>query len=312
VLGPDHPSVGSTLNNLALSMQEAGDSDAAAGYLQRALAIKERVGGQNAAWTAMTLNNLGNVETFRGHVAAAEAYHERALAIRTRILEPDNPLIAQSLGNLANIRRKQGRNDEALELLRRALAIELKTYDEAHAAVGAHLSWTGDVLEDKGDLAGALAYYRRALESRKKGLGPSHPETLHSMTLVGAELILLHRCSEARPILDAAFAGLEKGTDPDHMYIGEVLDQLARCDVADGHPADAVPRLERAIAIEEKLTGELVDRGSYRWLLARALWSLGRRDAAIAAARKAEPELASDPDGAEELTAVRAWLARHR
>jgi hypothetical protein len=124
--------------------------------------------------------------------------------------------------------------------------------------------------------------------------------------------VLLHRCGEARPILDAAFDGLEKFTSPDHMFIGEVLDEIARCDVAEGHPAQAVPRLERAIAIEEKLTGETVDRGSYRWLLARALWAVGRRGAAIAAAHKAEPELASDPDGAKELTALRAWLAQRR
>ena len=52
------------------------------------------------------------------------------------------------------------------------------------------------------------------------------------------------------------------------------------------------------------------DRGSYRWHLARALWSLGRRDAAIAAARQAAQELAADPDRADERDEAQAWLAR--
>src|SRR6185436_3254662 len=204
-----------------------------------------------------------------------------------------------------------GRHDEALDLLHRALAIETKVYGESHATVVSHIAWIGDVLDSKGDLAGSLEYYRRALEGRRKALGPSHPETLHTMTLVGSELSLLHRCGEARPLLDAALAGLEKAA-PDHMYIGEVLYELAGCDVAEGRPAAAVARLERAVAIEETLSGQLVDRGSYRWLLARALWALGRRDEAVAAARKAEQEFATDPDGAVEHHAVQDWLAKRR
>jgi tetratricopeptide (TPR) repeat protein/predicted Ser/Thr protein kinase len=308
-LGPDHPSVASTLNNLALVVEDTGDYAAAAGYLRRALAIKEKVGGSEAVWTAMTMNNLGIAEMFSGHVAEADALHERALAIRTRALGPDHPHVAMSLGNLASVRRIQRRYDEALELLRRALAIETRSYGETHVTVATHLAWTGDVLDSRGDIAGALDYYRRALAVRKQALGAAHPETLHTMTLVGSELRLLHRCRDARPVFGEALAGLEK-TQPDHMYVGEALDELAGCDAAEGRPADAVARLERAITIEAKVSGASADRGSYRWHLARALWSLGRRDAAIAAARQAAQELASDPDHADEHAEAQAWLAR--
>jgi hypothetical protein len=43
----------------------------------------------------------------------------------------------------------------------------------------------------------------------------------------------------------------------------------------------------------------------------RALWSLGRKDAAIATARKAESELAGNGDGARDLAQLRVWLKRH-
>ena len=52
-----------------------------------------------------------------------------------------------------------------------------------------------------------------------------------------------------------------------------------------------------------------MERGAPRWLLARALWSLGQRDAAVAAARQAEQELAADADGARDRAAARTWLA---
>ena len=49
-------------------------------------------------------------------------------------------------------------------------------------------------------------------------------------------------------------------------------------------------------------------RGQVRWLLARALWSSGRRSAAVSAAEKAEQELAADPEGARDRAAARTWL----
>jgi len=95
------------------------------------------------------------------------------------------------------------------------------------------------------------------------------------------------------------------------MYLGEALEENRWLRCRRGPPR----RRSRARA-RDRDRGEVDrrdrDRGSYRWLLARALWAVGRHDAALAAARKAEPELASDPDGAKELTALRAWLAKRR
>jgi tetratricopeptide (TPR) repeat protein len=103
-------------------------------------------------------------------------------------------------------------------------------------------------------------------------------------------------------------AGLEKAAGRDHVFVGESLEELARCDLAEGRAAQAAARLERAIGIEEKAGEGTMDRGRYRYLLARALWSLGRRDDAVAAAKQAVAELGDDFDGAADLAAAQAWL----
>src|SRR5262249_35571184 len=131
-----------------------------------------------------------------------------------------------------------------------------------------------------------------------------------SMTDVARELMLLHRCTEARRLLGTATSGLEKVVSPRHPYVAGALEASAGCDVAEGTPAQAVERLERAIAIEEKLQSP-ISRGSARWLLARALWQLRRPDAAVAAARQAERDLAADAEGARDRAAVQVWLAAH-
>ncbi|HKA91073.1 MAG TPA: serine/threonine-protein kinase [Haliangiales bacterium] len=312
ILGPEHPRVATALSNLALSTYQAGDLEAAAGFYRRALAIKEKVLGPDAKSTAFTLNDLGMLETVRGNLAEASALLERALAIRERGLGPTHALVAMTLDNLAALRRKQGRAGEAMALLERALAITVQVYGEKHASVAFPLASLGLLAHVQGDAAGALAYNRRALELREQTLGRDHPLTLESALAVAGTLAELHRCDEARPLIERAVARLDRGLGPEDARRAEALIAEAECELAGGRAAPAAERLERAVTLLETAGAEPAIRGSARWLLARALSTLGRRDEAVAAALKAEQELGGDADGAREVVAVREWLARRR
>jgi tetratricopeptide (TPR) repeat protein len=242
----------------------------------------------------------------------AQLVLERALAIRERALGPDNPYVGSSLSSLADVRRKQGRFPEALALFARAQAIATKAYGAAHFKVAPSLDGIGEVLAAEGDAAGALVSYQRSFDVRRQTLGADHPLTLYSMGRVARALALLGRCGEARPLIAVAIAGLEKSEGVAHPDVGEALVVAAECDLAAGQPAAALERLERAIAIAEKAKATPVVRGAARWPLVRALWSLGRRDAARAEARRADEELGADADGAQARVAVRAWLTARR
>ena len=311
--GPDHPVVATILNNLASAVSEANDKEATAGYLRRALAITERTAGPESVATALILNNLGGTELRRGHLDEAQALLERAMAIRVHTLGPEHGLVASAAINLGDVRLHQGRYDAALELMQRALAIDLKVYGAAHARTALALHKIGGVFEAKGDEAAALDYYQRALDARRKALGANHAMTLFSTMLVGNALARLHRCAEARPLLATAEPGLMRAFDAEHPDVIGAIVGRARCDLQDGHAAAAAERLERAVAIDEKTQASANTQGGHRKLLAEALWAQGQRDAAVAAARKAEAELASAPGAATDpdLPGVRAWLAAH-
>jgi tetratricopeptide (TPR) repeat protein len=309
-LGPEHPHVAAVLNNLGRTANAGGDHEAALAYYRRSLAIKEKTVGPDSAPVAVTLNNIASVNNVMGHYDEAAALFLRALAIWERVLGPEHPNVAGVLSNLSAVRSKQGRYDEAIDLGQRALALLERAYGPSHAAVANTLATLGQVLLAKGDFTGALSYFQRALEVRKKVLGDSHPRTFHSMNLVADALAGLHRYGEARSLLEVSLAGLEKAAGPDHPDVSESLSLLARCDVAQGRAAAAIPLLERAIAIDEKAGEDVVDRGSMHWLMAQAQWAVGRRDAAVAAARKAEAELAQGPPTGRDLVAARTWLAR--
>jgi tetratricopeptide (TPR) repeat protein len=311
ILGPEHPRVVTMMNNLGKAYLNSGQVATGAGYLRQALAMKERIGGADEGWHSSTLINLGRAELELGHLAAAEALLEPALVERERLYGPDHAQFAYPLSLLGDLRRKQGRYHEALELLQRALAIQTKVYGEGDTSVAYTLNRIGNLLAASGDDVAALSNFQRALKIRRQLNGPDHPDTLHIVNNVAGELVQLRRCAEARPLLLESSAGLEKALGPDHVYVGAALAELARCDLMDRQFARAAARLERAIVIEERGNPRLVDRGIYRALLARALWPLGRRDAAIAAAGQAEQELAGDADGARDRAAVQTWLRAH-
>ena len=60
-LGPDHPDMANTLNNLGSILEPQGDLAGARSYYERALALFDKAYGPDNLKTAGSLNNLGLV-----------------------------------------------------------------------------------------------------------------------------------------------------------------------------------------------------------------------------------------------------------
>jgi tetratricopeptide (TPR) repeat protein len=215
------------------------------------------------------------------------------------------------VSGLGELRRKQGRYREALDLLNRAQLTHAKIDGPDDIGVADAAEGIASLHIVRGEATSAFEPARRALEIRRKVFGNDHPVVYQSMVEVAAVLARMQRCAEARPLLDSAVAGFEKAQGTAQWGFQLALATSGECDLADGAPGRAVERVERAIGLARGAKEWPVGRGQYRWVLVRALWALGRRDDAIAAARQAELELAADADGAIDRAAVRAWLAAH-
>jgi tetratricopeptide (TPR) repeat protein len=101
VLGPDHPDVAMSLNNLALLYRAQGRYGEAEPLHQRALALCERVLGPDHPATAVSLNNLALLYDAQGRYGEAEPLYQRALALCERVLGPDHPDTATVRQNYA-------------------------------------------------------------------------------------------------------------------------------------------------------------------------------------------------------------------
>jgi tetratricopeptide (TPR) repeat protein len=100
-VGPDHPDVATSLNDLAELCKAQGEYAKAEPPLKRSLAIREKALGPDHPNVAASLNNLAELYQYQGDYAKAEPLYKRSLAIFEKACGPDHPDVATSLNNLA-------------------------------------------------------------------------------------------------------------------------------------------------------------------------------------------------------------------
>ena len=83
-LGPDHPDVAQSLNNLAGLYHEQGNYALAEPLCERVLAIHEKALGHDHSSVATSLNNLARLYRVTDRKSEAEKLEKRAAAIEAK------------------------------------------------------------------------------------------------------------------------------------------------------------------------------------------------------------------------------------
>jgi tetratricopeptide (TPR) repeat protein len=254
-VGPDHPDVALSLNNLAVFYDALGRHAEAEPLFKRSLAIREKASGPDALDVALTLFNFGRHYETRGLHAEAEPLFSRALAIREKVLGPDDPQVAVILDELGYLRHYQGQDAEAESFFRRALAVREKALGRGHALVARSLCSIGIIYNYQGRFAEAEPLFRRALAVAEKASGPNDPDV--AMALFSLAGIYMNRgqYAKAEPLLKRSLAATEKSLGPDHPDLADPLGMLAMAYFGQRKFAKAEPLLERSLAIMEKTLG---------------------------------------------------------
>jgi len=170
-LGPEHPDVVVSLNNLAnLYHHEKGDHANAERFHERALNIREKALGPEHPDVAQSLNNLAIVHHDRGGYVKAESLIQRALAIWEKALGPEHPDVAGCIGSLAVLYRDKGEYAKAESLFQRALAIWEKTLGPEHPDVVRFLDNLAILYAAKGAIAQAVTVQSRANSVSERNL----------------------------------------------------------------------------------------------------------------------------------------------
>ncbi|HJZ32155.1 MAG TPA: tetratricopeptide repeat protein, partial [Hyphomicrobiaceae bacterium] len=181
VLGPGHPDVAQSLNNLALLCRNQGRYPEAEQLYRRSLAIRETALGPDHPSVANSLNNLAELYQGQGRYAEAEPLYKRTVAIVEKALGPDHPNVGTSLNNLAGLYQAQGRTDDAEPLYKRTAAIAEKALGPDHPDVATALNNLAWLYHVQGRTAEAEPLYKRTVSILENALGPDHPNVGRSL-----------------------------------------------------------------------------------------------------------------------------------
>ncbi|WNG24810.1 tetratricopeptide repeat protein [Cystobacter fuscus] len=161
-LGPRHPDVALSRNNLGSVALDAGHLDEARAHFEAARELWEAALGPEHPKVASALHNLGHVELRQHRVHRALVYLRRALAVREKALGGEHPRVVQTLGLLGLALVEAGQAQQARELLERAVVLstrlELAPFDVARVRFAlARVLWSS-----RGERERALALAREA------------------------------------------------------------------------------------------------------------------------------------------------------
>jgi CHAT domain-containing protein/Tfp pilus assembly protein PilF len=255
VLGPDHPDVAASLNNVALLYFSQGDYPKAEPVYQRALAIREKALSPDHPDVAAMLHNLANLYFTQGDYAKAEPAFKKALVIREKALSPDHPDVARSLDNLAVLYRNKGDYAKAEPFFQRALAISERVQGPEHPDVLQSLNNLAVFYATKADYAKAEPLFQRALAIREKVQGGEHPDVAGSLNNLASLYWDKGEYAKAEPLFQRALAIREKVLGAEHPTVVTSLLNLGSLNFAKGDYARAEPLFQRALATGEKALG---------------------------------------------------------
>jgi tetratricopeptide (TPR) repeat protein len=225
-------------------------------YFEQAVAIRQRILGEDHPDTAHSSNSLGYLLRAQGKLAEAGPYFERALATREKILGEEHSDTAVSLNDMGRWLYEQGDLVTARQYYERALAIGRKVLGEEHPLTAEYYNNLGACLQSLGDLEAVLPYYEQALVINEKTLGPEHPHTALNLNNLGYTLRALGKAAEAQSYHERALAIRRKVFGSEHPDIGRSLRNLGTVLQDQGDLVRGRIYLEQALVIHEKLLGK--------------------------------------------------------
>ncbi|KAH0556059.1 hypothetical protein GP486_006002 [Trichoglossum hirsutum] len=255
-LGPNHPSVLSSLAQLAVAFERQGKYETAEGMDRRVLAGREKMLGKEHPDTLTSVSNLAWTLESQGKYEAAEEMNRRALAGREKMLGKEHPDTLTSVSNLAWILERQGKYMAAEEMDRRALAGREKVLEKEHPDTLTSISNLAWVLQRQGEYKLAEKMDRQALAGREKVLGKEHPTTLMSVHNLGCSLLGRGKYKEAVEMNRRALQGWEKVLGNEHPHTLLSVDNFGAMFERQGKYEAAEEMYRRALAGREKVLGK--------------------------------------------------------
>ena len=296
---------------LSRCLERLGLRREAAGVVEETLARAEGVLGPTHPRIGQLSVQLSRALDFSGDRVGAKAAAERAVKISMTTLGDQHSQTAEAYQALANVMYREGDLAGSRRYLERALEVMKKVYGANSHQVGGLYSSLGLTVSQLGAHDEAHRFHASAVRILSASVGPKHPITAASIGRLGANLKERNDCSGAIKQCRTAMELLEL-SDPEHARILDQIRCMAGCMVELGRYREAVPALERGLALSERRDEPAMYRAWLEFLAAQALWETKEKARAISLARAAKARV--QPTGLHQAFEAKVddWLATRR
>jgi tetratricopeptide (TPR) repeat protein len=236
--------------------RQIGDYARAQVCMERVVAIRQKVFGEEHEVTARSLTDLGEILELQDKGELARACLGQALAIQEKVLG-DHPDTATTLSHLGYHLHNRGYLDEARPYHERALAIRRKVLGEEHPLVAFTLCHLAYIEYRKENHAASRTNLEQALAIQKKTLGEEHPEIARTFQNIG-ELLMVGQSdlASAQQAFEQALTIQQKVLAKEHPENARLFNNLGELHYNLGNMVEAKLYLEAALVIRQKMLGE--------------------------------------------------------
>jgi tetratricopeptide (TPR) repeat protein len=322
---PQHPQLAIYQRDLGNVYYRRGRFAEAQGAYQLALGLGEAALGRDHPENARTITNLGEAHRIQRHELEASRCFTRSIEILERAFGPDHPMLAPPLNGLGTLAFEGGDLDAAATHFERVRDLIARSRGPTHPDLGSVTSNLGEILLHQGALRQSQQASERALEILSTALGPEHDALADVLCNLARSLLLQGRQAPAEHDALAEFytpaaehyaravTVLERAHGPNFAQLSRPLAGLGLLALTRNNPAEALPLLERALAL--KGLQNPAELAELQLSLARALWDthqdLSRARNLAEQARAAIHTAGATLVPAELTAAVDLWLAEH-
>ena len=243
-LGPNHPHILTTRNNLAEVYRAAGKLYKAIELHQQVLDSRTHILGPNHLHTLTSRNNLASAYQAAGQLDKAISLYQQNLKDVETLLGPNHPHTLSSRNNLASAYQAAGQLDKAINLHQQNLEDSIRILGPNHPHTLSSRNNLASAYQAAGQLDKAINLHQQNLEDSIRILGPNHPETLSSRNNLANTYQTVGKLDEAIELHQQNLKDVETLHGPSHPHTLSSRNNLASTYQAAG-------QLDKAIALQE-------------------------------------------------------------
>ncbi|TAH38037.1 MAG: tetratricopeptide repeat protein [Planctomycetota bacterium] len=240
---------------LARTYLSLGMFEEAEPHAQRTLELATQLDGPDGAWRATGLQRVATCRAGRGDNAGAESLLREAVGIRERLYGPEDSVTLDLRMDLANQLRLLEQFEESEAIYRAVLAIR-RASPGSERALQVTCNSLAVLLHTAGRPAEAEPLYREAAELAERQLGPDDPDSLIARFNLASVLESLGDAEQAEAIMAETLPRMRAVFGDRHLTTAIAMRMLGRLYLTRGRLRDAVPLLEEAVAVVQRVQGE--------------------------------------------------------